>query len=60
MSVENGGAVGAAAHSPQIFAKVNLLPVDNYSEKKKKITRKIHTTSNSSKTTGNITLVRFM
>ena len=36
MSVENGGAVGAAAHPPQIFAKVNLLPVDNYSEKKKK------------------------
>ena len=40
MSVENGGAVGAAAHPPQIFAKVNLLPVDNYSEKKKKNSKK--------------------
>ena len=42
MSVENGGAVGAAAHPPQIFAKVNLLPVDNYSEKKKNSKKNTH------------------
>ena len=53
----NWGAGGAAA--PQIFAKVDLLPIDNYREKKK-IARKIKTTSNSSKTTGKITLIHFM
>ena len=40
---------------PQIFVKVDLLPIDNYSEKKK-IARKIQSTSNSSKTTGNVKL----
>ena len=44
---------------PQIFAKVDLLPIDSYSEKKK-MTSKIQTASNSSKTTGNITLVHSM
>ena len=42
-----------------MFAKVDFLPIDNYSEKKK-TARKIQATSNSSKTTGNITLVYFM
>ena len=40
---------------PQIFAKVDLLPIGNDSEKKKN-SKKLQTTSNSSKTTGNITL----
>ena len=44
---------------PQIFAKVDLLPIDSYSEKKK-MTSKIQTASNSSKTTGSITLVHSM
>ena len=45
----------------QIFAKVDLLPIDNYSEKKKVAKRKkIQTSSNSSETTGSITFVQFM
>ena len=48
--VKTGGAGGGRGPAaPQIFAKVDLLPIDNYSEKKK-IARKIQTTSNSSKT----------
>ena len=57
--VETGGAEGGGLQPPQIFAKADLLPIDNYSEKKK-IARKIQTISNSSKTAGNITLVHFM
>ena len=57
-------AGGAAARPPpqlQIFAKVDLLPIDNYSEKKKVAKRKkIQTSSNSSETTGSITFVQFM
>ena len=37
---------------------LDILPIDNYSEKKK-IARKIQATSISSKATGNITLVHF-
>ena len=59
------GGGGAAARPPppqlQIFAKVDLLPIDNYSEKKKVAKRKkIQTSSNSSETTGSITFVQFM
>ena len=48
-----GGGVGLEL--PQIFAKVDLLTIDNNSDKKK-----IQTSSSSSKTTGNITLIHFM
>lgn len=44
---------------PQIFAKVNLLPVGNDNEKKK-IAQKIQTALNFSKSTGNITLVHLI
>ena len=55
-----GGLGGPHPPPPsQIFAKVDLLPIDSYSEKKK-LARKIQATSNYSKTTGNITLVHFM
>ena len=47
---------GGRCSPPQIFTKGDLLPVDNYSEKEK-IARKIQTTSNSSKTTGDITFI---
>ena len=49
-SVETGG---------QIFANVDLLPTDNDSVKKK-YSKKVQTSSNSLKTTGNITLIYFM
>ena len=45
--------------SPQVFAKVDLSPIDNDRENKK-IAKKIKNSSNSSKATGNITLVHFM
>ena len=57
---KNRGRTGGRGCSPpQIFAKVDLLPIDNCSEKKK-IARKIQTTSNFSKTTGAITFTHFM
>ena len=49
-SVETGG---------QIFANVDLLPTGNDSVKKK-YSKKVQTSSNSLKTTGNITLIYFM
>ena len=49
-SVETGG---------QIFANVDLLPIDN-DNVKKKYSKKVQTSSNSLKTTGNITLIYFM
>ena len=49
-SVETGG---------QIFANVDLLPTNNDSVKKK-YSKKVQTSSNSLKTTGNITLIYFM
>ena len=57
-----GGLRGGGPPPPlQIFAKVDLLPIDNYSEKKKVAKRKkIQTSSNSSETTGSITFVQFM
>ena len=58
-----GGWAGLQPAPPplQIFAKVDLLPIDNYSEKKKVAKRKkIQTSSNSSETTGSITFVQFM
>ena len=56
----NWGAVGL--QPSQTFAKFDLLTVDNDSEKKKKKKRKRkkQTSSNSPKTTGNITLVQFI
>ena len=53
------GGWGEGLHPPLGFAKVDLLPIDNCS-KKKKMARKIQTTSNSSKTFVNITLVHFV
>ena len=53
-----GGAAGPAPPPPQIFVKYDLLPIDNYSEKKK-VARNIKTPPNSSRATGNITLVFF-
>ena len=57
-----GGWGGCSPPPPvQIFAKVDLLPIDNYSENKKVAKRKkIQTSSNSSETTGSITFVQFM
>ena len=55
--VETGGA-GGELQPLQIFAKVDLLLSGSYSEKKK-IAKK-QTSSNSSKTTGNITPVHFI
>ena len=49
-SVETGG---------QIFGNVDLLPTDNDSVKKK-YSKKVQTSLNSLKTTGNITLIYFM
>ena len=55
------GGLQPAPPPLQIFAKVDLLPIDNYSEKKKVAKRKkIQTSSNSSETTGSITFVQFM
>ena len=57
--VETGGAGGGGGRQPlQIFAKVDLLLSGSYSEKKK-IAKK-QTSSNSSKTTGNIKPVHFI
>ena len=47
-------------HPTHIFATVGLVLIDNDSEKKKKIAKKIQTSSNSLETTANITLVYFM
>ena len=56
-----GGWGGCSRPPVQIFAKVDLLPIDNYSENKKVAKRKkIQTSSNSSETTGSITFVQFM
>ena len=49
-SVETGG---------QVFANVDLFSTDNDSVKKK-YSKKVQTSSNSLKTTGNITLIYFM
>ena len=46
---------GVGLELPQIFAKVDLLTIDNDSDKKK-----IQTSSSSSKNTGNITLIHSM
>ena len=53
-----GEALGGTA-APKIFATVDLLLIDNDTEKKK-IAKKIQASSNSSETTGNITFVYFM
>ena len=45
--------------SDMVFAKVDLKLIHNDREKKKR-SKKIYTTSNFSKTTGNITLVHFI
>ena len=57
--VETGGAEGSRPPLEKKFAKVNLLPIDNNSAKKK-VAKKIRTGSNFSKTTGNMTLAHFM
>ena len=47
--VKTGGGAGGGLQLLQIFAKIDLLPFGNDSEKKK-VSKKIWTTSNSSKT----------
>ena len=60
MPVETRGA-GGGLEPPQIFAKLDLFLIDNDNEKKKNSKKNPkQTSSNSSETTGNITLVYFM
>ena len=55
----NQGERGGTGGPLQIFGRADLLPADNDSEKKK-IAKKIQASSNSSKTTGSISLVHFI
>ena len=54
-----GGGWAGGLQAPEIVAKVDLLIIDIYREKKKIANKKKQSLSNSSKTTGNITFVRF-
>ena len=59
MTIAGRGAGGRAGCSlPLIFGNIDLLPIDNDSEKKNVSKHLI--TSNFSKTTDNVTLVHFM
>ena len=56
--INRGEWAGGAAAPPQNFAKIDYLPSNNDSEKKKNRSKK--SILNSSKTTSNITLIDFM